>query len=108
MHSLGILVRYILWVSDAEPEEVEAFIKKLGPLAIEAYMTGEQILQQRLSRSILVEQLQERFGEVPGAALQRIEQAGLQELRDWLKRFAKAESVEEVLEEPTPEDQPSA
>lgn len=104
VHSFIILMSYILQVSDATPKEIEQFSKELGPLASEAYMTGAQILHQEDRRSILVELLKRKFGEVPAPALQRIEQAGPEQLRGWLMRLLEAESVEEVLEVPTQDD----
>ena len=108
VHSFIILMSYILQVSDATPQQIEQFSKELGPLASEAYMTGAQILHQEDRRSILVELLEKKFGDVPAPALQRIEQAGPDQLRGWLMRLLEAESVDEVLEEPTHEDHPAA
>lgn len=95
VQSLAVVLRYILQVSDATPDQVEEFAADIG--ASEAYMTGAEILQQRDRSKILLELLRERFGEVPPPAVERIKQADPEQLRCWLRLVVRADSLDEVL-----------
>jgi flagellar biosynthesis/type III secretory pathway protein FliH len=47
VEALGAVVRYILEVSEIRPEDVKATYEMLGERGKEAYVTGEEILEQR-------------------------------------------------------------
>jgi hypothetical protein len=44
--AIWALMRYILLVAEAEPEELHDFIRRFGPAAEEAFMTGAEILRK--------------------------------------------------------------
>jgi predicted transposase/invertase (TIGR01784 family) len=107
--ALASLVRYILEVVGAPPEEIRTFLTGLGPQVEEAYMTGAQILIERGRKEgeakgrkegraeTLLNLLERKFGAVPSASVERIEHASIDELDRWALRVLDATSLDEVL-----------
>ncbi|WP_438038199.1 DUF4351 domain-containing protein [Sorangium sp. So ce128] len=52
-------------------------------------------------RAILLRQLRARFGELPDAAVARVEGAEIAVLEQWAERVLSAKSLAEVLDEPS-------
>ncbi|HSN98273.1 MAG TPA: DUF4351 domain-containing protein, partial [Candidatus Nanopelagicales bacterium] len=52
-------------------------------------------------RSLLLRQLRARFGELPAAVVARVEAAGVDEIERWGERVLGAQSLGEVLDEPS-------
>ncbi|MCG8422635.1 MAG: Rpn family recombination-promoting nuclease/putative transposase [Proteobacteria bacterium] len=104
--ALGTVLRYILQVSDVDPNVVEAFlVKHVSTAAKEAYMTAAEVLQQQARdeadarlRSMLAKQLNQRFGPVPAEVVERINQADADQLQSWMERVVVASSLTDVLD----------
>jgi Putative transposase, YhgA-like len=62
---------------------------------------GEHNGQRNAERRVLLKQLRLRFGELPAAAVARIEAADVPDLDVWTERFVTASRLEDVLG-PTP------
>ena len=52
-------------------------------------------------RRLLLRQLRARFGELPAAVVDRVEEAGVDEIERWGERVLGAQSLGEVLDEPS-------
>jgi hypothetical protein len=68
----------------------------------------EDALQQALkrgrnegARSVLLRLLRDRFGELPETAVARIGAAGAEEIERWGERVLRAQTLAEVLDEPS-------
>ena len=61
------------------------------------YADWEQQLKAQTRREVLREQLGERFGPLPAAAVERIEHAGGEELDRWIRRVLRAQTLDDVL-----------
>ncbi|WP_437619134.1 DUF4351 domain-containing protein [Sorangium sp. So ce1151] len=57
--------------------------------------------RQEGERAILLRQLRVRFGELPDAAVARIEAAETAALEQWAERVLSAKTLAEVLDEPS-------
>jgi hypothetical protein len=86
----------------AMPPEVEQALERDR---CNAWLKGwlEGMLEGRVigARSLLLKQLDLRFGELPAAAVTRIERAEVPELDQWAGRFVTAAQLEDVIG-PTP------
>ncbi|WP_036569053.1 DUF4351 domain-containing protein [Nocardia sp. BMG51109] len=47
--------------------------------------------------AVLIEQMTDRFGTLPGDTIQRIRSASLDQLRAWNKRVLRAQTIEEIF-----------
>lgn len=98
---LRTLLTYINVVADVPAEEFQALMDHLGSEAKEAYMT---IAEQHEARGevrgqarLLVEILTRRFGPLGDAALDAINAASAEQLREWGIRFVTADTLDEVF-----------
>ncbi|MGK4004523.1 DUF4351 domain-containing protein [Sorangium sp. So ce1036] len=64
-------------------------------------LEGRQEGRQEGERAILLRQLRARFGELPAAAVSRLEQAESATLEQWAERVLSAKTLAEVLDEPS-------
>jgi len=104
--ALVLIMRYILAVN--EPDRPEKLIARLlavtGKEGKEEIMTAaEQLMErgrQQERREMLLEQLCDRFGTLPEAAVARVTGAGLAELRAWAKRVLTASALDDVFATP--------
>lgn len=83
--------------------------KVLAPLLLKQFELGEaKGLQQGMQRGVqqglqqglqgvLVEQLTEKFGALPGWAVERVHSASSEELHTWAKRVLRSTSLDETL-----------
>jgi hypothetical protein len=99
---LGIVLRYILETSRADPAEVRRLLaRQLGREAAEEIMTTAEMLQRegeaRGKREMLVRLLRRRFGDLPASSAARIDKASVADLNRWGDRVLTAESLAEVL-----------
>ena len=111
MAALVRIMRYIFATN--EPDKPEALVRRLlaavGDEGTEEIMTAadqlmergrEQGFQQGLERGrreMLLDQLRERFGALPDAAVARLTAAGMAELQAWSKRVLTAPGLDEVF-----------
>jgi hypothetical protein len=80
--------------TDQLRQEVFAMEKTI---ASELQRKGRKEGEIRARRHILLDQLRERFGALPEATVAAITSSkNIQELNTWLRRFAKAETLEEI------------
>ena len=63
----------------------------------EAEKRGQKQGQKQGEATILLSQMEHKFGTVPNNLRNRIEQADTQTLLDWSKRILTAETPEEVV-----------
>ena len=105
MAALASLVRYILEVVGAPPEEIRTFLTGLGPQVEEAYMTGAQILiergrkegEARGRKEALLKLLELKFKDVAAETADRIQHASIEDLERWTARVLDATTLDEVL-----------
>ena len=102
VQALSLILRYILKVSDANPDELETLLaNEVGNEAREAFMTGAEVLYNRraseLLRRVLVHQLEQRFGQLPDALEKRIQSTDIPELEQWTQRVITASSLDDVF-----------
>jgi hypothetical protein len=109
--ALTALFRYILKTNPRVPRDVLRGLLPgdLGAEVEEAMMSwyeqemdrgrrdGERTGERRGRRATLLEQLQVRFGELPPAAVARIEGAEVPELKRWAERILTASQLEDVV-----------
>ncbi|WP_159619860.1 DUF4351 domain-containing protein [Ruania rhizosphaerae] len=109
----GLIMRYVLLVGDAPPEDYEALFTRLGPTAREAYMTStaEQYIQrgrgeglqqgraevQERTRAMLTRLLTQKFGPLPEHHQDRIQHATTDDLDTWTDRILTAATLEDVF-----------
>ena len=102
VRALSLILRYILKVSDANPDELETLLAdEVGNEAREAFMTGAEVLYNRraseLLRRVLVHQLEQRFGQLPDTLEQRIQSTDIPQLERWTQRVITASSLDDVF-----------
>ncbi|QOR69789.1 DUF4351 domain-containing protein [Ruania alkalisoli] len=106
----GLIMRYVLLVGDAPPEDYEALFTRLGPAAQEAYMstTYDQIIQRGRGEGLqqgrrqsqaetLARLLTQKFGPLPEHHQDRIQHATTDELDTWTDRILTASTLEDVF-----------
>ena len=63
----------------------------------EGQKIGQAIGQAEGARSVLQDQLSQKFGELPESVSEQIQQADYSQLQRWAKRVIDAESLEQIL-----------
>ena len=71
--------------------------KVLGPMLQQEYEKGVDKGRGEALLELLAELLAERFGVLPAWAIEKIENAGAEELHRWTKQILRAESLEDSL-----------
>ncbi|MFO0756674.1 MAG: DUF4351 domain-containing protein [Byssovorax sp.] len=104
------IIRYILQVSPTVEREVVRGLLPgdQGAEVEEAMMNwferteerGRKEGERNAERRMLLKQLRLRFGELPPAAVTRIESADVPELEAWVERVITASRLEDVLGAP--------
>ncbi|QOR69723.1 Rpn family recombination-promoting nuclease/putative transposase [Ruania alkalisoli] len=107
---LGLIMRYVLLVGQAPPEDYEALFTRIGPTAREAYMTStaDQYIQRGLEEGrvegrvegrgeTLTRLLTQKFGPLPEHHQDRIQHASLDELDTWTDRILTAPTLNDVF-----------
>lgn len=71
--------------------------------ALETMMQGYEYQEGRKEgeRAFLLRQMRARFGELPAAAVTRVERAGIARLEQWAERLPTARTLAEMLGEPS-------
>jgi hypothetical protein len=64
------------------------------------YEIHQQKLREEGERRVILRQLRARFGELPAAAVARVEAADVAELERWAERVFAAKTLDQVLAEP--------
>lgn len=107
--AFAALLRYALRVGDVQPEPLHRLVRRLGPVAEEAYVTTEQQLIERGRTEgrvegraegraeLLLKQLDLRFGTVPTDVVDRLRGASASQLDLWAERVLTATSLDDVL-----------
>ena len=67
----------------------------------EGHKEGRDEGRKEGERTLLLRQLRARFGELPAAAIARIDAAEVAELERWGERVLAAQTLAEVLDEPS-------
>ncbi len=110
----GLIMRYVLLVGDAPPEDYEALFTRLGPTAREAYMTStaEQYIQRGRGEGLqqgvqqgrrqsqaatLARLLTQKFGTLTEHHQDRIQHATTDELDTWTDRILTASTLEDIF-----------
>ena len=102
------MVRPLLPIMPGIEEAVNERLKKVGMINVmENKVLGPMLRQQfeeaeRKGRSegmldLLQEQLTEKFGSLPGWAVQRLHAASAEELHAWAKRVLRSTTLEDTL-----------
>jgi hypothetical protein len=92
--------------SEDEEDDVSAEIRAWyeihqQKLRDEGHKEGRDEGRKEGERRVLLRQLRARFGELPAAAVARIEAADVAELERWADRVLAAKTLDEVLAEPS-------
>jgi hypothetical protein len=101
--ALARLARYVFEVDDSPPDVIRsAFTAALSSEIRSSVMSTADMLRAEgaleARREILLEQLEIKFGPVDPAIRSRVEQAPLEKLTAWMRRFVVASTVGEVFE----------
>ncbi|HYP75234.1 MAG TPA: Rpn family recombination-promoting nuclease/putative transposase [Polyangiaceae bacterium] len=105
LEALAALLEYALRVGDVPRQDLETFVRQLGPVTTEAYMTtaemiakeGEARGEARGKAELVLRLLTLRFGALPQTASARVASATSEELDLFAERVLTASTVEEVL-----------
>ncbi len=109
LDALRLLLEYISVTSDADPDNVRQFAKRIGPLAEDAYMTAAEKLtkqgeekgrkegRQEGQAELVLRLLALRFGELPSNITQRVQAASDSDLTQWAERVLTAASLDKVF-----------
>jgi hypothetical protein len=103
-YAFNLFVRYAYLVGKRPPDEVIRELKAALRGAVEEDVVAsswDQLTEEvgaREARSLLLSQVEERFGAVDDTARARIEAANLGTLRHWVRRFARAATLADVFE----------
>ena len=96
--AIATVLRYVLRVSDAEPERLLAMLEAgIGSEATEAFMTGAEKLIEKGRAEVLLRQLALRFGTIDAATVARVRAARPEELDRWVDRVLTAASLDELF-----------
>jgi hypothetical protein len=99
--ALSALLEYASRVADVPPEKLEDFVRTLGPVAVEAYMTTAQRLTEQGEvagqAKFLLRQLALRFAPLPEQITERVRHATPAELEGWADRVITAATLDEVF-----------
>ena len=99
--ALAAILSYIMRVSKATPEQVHEATKKLGEKAVEAFVSGADILIARGKAEGKAELAQRlltlKFGALPAAAAEKLGGARHDQLDRVAELILSAESLDEVL-----------
>ncbi len=125
--AIGTIMRYILNQSETDPKALGQFLlEQVGEKALEAYMTGAEVLRQEgvregkregvregrregmregrreghdeALRATLVDLLEQRFGALSPTAHERIAAADGEQLARWVKRVIPAAELADVFD----------
>lgn len=103
MTALARLARYVFEVDESPPDVIRSTFTAALPREIRSsVMTTADMLRAEggleALRGILLEQLEIKFGSVDSAVRARVEQAPLERVTAWMRRFVVVATIGEVLE----------
>lgn len=95
--ALSLLVCYLEVVRPKEPIDLSADEETTMRTIEEMY---EELQEKRVQRRMLLRQLRKRFGEVPAAIVEQVEDGELAALDLWCDRILDARSLDEIFAAP--------
>jgi hypothetical protein len=96
-----LLVSYTAAVSNDEPERLRLAFQQIEPAMESDYMTtAEQLIQRGLEQGtvqVLLAQLEQRFGQLSEATVQRVRNSSSEQLQQIALSILTAATLDEVL-----------